>query len=147
MAACRHSLDLARRTQNSPEWVDKNSLLVYEHLKDLTTAIQQYQTYRQQHPDCAWVNYRLGTLLAQQGDWRQAKAYLEQAVTEAPHLAAAQHNLGWVLLNIQNSEGNVESPQALLMAYRQAAIAYEQQGDVQNAQQLRSAFQTLNINL
>ncbi|KPQ40089.1 MAG: serine/threonine protein kinase [Phormidium sp. OSCR] len=147
LAACRHSLDLARRTHNSPEWVDKNGLLVYEHLKDLTTAIQQYQTYRQQHPDCAWVNYRLGTLLAQQGDWQQAKAYLEQAVTEAPHLAAAQHNLGWVLLNIQNSEGNVESPQALLMAYRQAAIAYEQQGDVQNAQQLRSAFQALNINL
>ncbi|NMG59538.1 serine/threonine-protein kinase [Geitlerinema sp. P-1104] len=147
LAACRQSLDLARQAQNCPKWVDKNSLLVYEHLNDLTTAIQRYQTYRQQHPDSAWTNYRLGTLLAQRGDWQQAKTYLEAAVKESPNLAAAQHNLGWVLLNLRNSEGNVAAPQALLSAYRQGAIAYEQQGDRQKAQQVRSAFQALNINL
>ena len=66
-------------------------------------------------------------MLARLGRWQDAKTYLEKAVKQDPNLAPAYRNLGWVLSNLRTVDGNIESVQDLMGAYRQALALYEVQ--------------------
>ncbi|MFM6404891.1 MAG: tetratricopeptide repeat protein, partial [Microcystis sp.] len=66
-------------------------------------------------------------LLAQLGQWKQAKTHLEQAIQLQPDYPEAYHNLGWVLLNLKTADGQIQYARELLSYYRQAIILYNQQ--------------------
>ncbi|NET30014.1 serine/threonine-protein kinase [Okeania sp. SIO1I7] len=144
LTACRQSLELACQCEDVPDWVARDRGLIDEHLNDLTSAVQWYEYRQQQTPGDAWVCYRLGTVLARLNQWQDAKVYLEQAVKQDQNLAPAYRNLGLVLSNLRTVDGNIESVQDLLAAYRQALALYEVQNQ-NEAQQIRAMFQAIDI--
>lgn len=90
---------------------------------------------------------RLGTLMGRQKQWSRARSHLAKAVQLKPDYAEAHHNLGWVLLNIKNQDGQVENLREMWSAYRQAIELYAQQQKDDLAQAIKQAFQAVEIEL
>jgi serine/threonine protein kinase len=130
-----------------PNWGIINHGIALEHSNNIQQAIKVYETYTQKIGDDAFVLFRLGTLLGRMGQWIQAESYLEKAIRLKPNYAEAHHNRGWVLLNIRNSEGEVENVRELLSAYRQAVKFYQQQHKSNLSQTITQSFQVLEVEI
>ena len=118
------NLDEAVRKSGVPIWVLCDRAIVYETMQNLTKAIQAYEGAIQAYPNDAFLSFRLGTLVARQGDWLKAKPYLEKAIQIRPDYAEAHHNLGWVLLNIQKQDPQSKQIRQLQSAYSRAVELY-----------------------
>jgi serine/threonine protein kinase len=121
--------------------------IALEHSNNIQEAIKVYENYIQKFGDDAFILFRLGTLLGRMGKWIQAELYLENAIQLQSNYAEAHHNKGWVLLNVKNSNGEVENIRKLLFAYRQAAKLYQQQNKLNLSQTITQAFQMIGIEL
>ena len=74
--------------------------LIYEHTGQSGMALQVYQTLTQEYPELAEPHNNLGVLYAAKGDYPRAKASLEAALRANPSYAAAQENMGDLLVNM-----------------------------------------------
>ena len=137
----------ATRKAQVPNSVIVNYGIALEHSNNIQEAVKVYETLTQKFNDNAFVLFRLGTLLGRIRQWIQAKSYLEKAIQLKPNYAEAFHNKGWVLLNIKNSDGEVENIRELLSAYRQAIRLYEQQYKPNLSQTVSQAFQIIGVEL
>ncbi|MFW6295958.1 MAG: tetratricopeptide repeat protein, partial [Halothece sp.] len=130
-----------------PGWILINTGITQEKLQNFSGAIQVYETYLQKIKPNPFVLFRLGTLLAQTGQWKQGRSHLEKAIHLNPNYPEAYHNLGWVLLNIRNADGEIENSRELLSAYRRAFELYNNQYKHTLAQVIQQAFQSANVEL
>lgn len=142
-----HSFEQAKRQAQAPAWVFLNLGIAHEHLKNIQSAIQVYEVYSRMFQNDAFALFRLGTLLGRQGQWSPARSCLERAVQFKPDYAEAHHNLGWVLLNIRSGDGHVENFREIWSAYRKAAELYAQQQKYALAQDIKQAFQMVEVEL
>lgn len=142
-----HSFEQAKRQAQAPAWVFLNLGSAHEHLKNIQSAIQVYEAYSRMFQNDAFALFRLGTLLGRQGQWSQARSCLERAVQFKPDYAEAHHNLGWVLLNIRSGDGHAENFREIWSAYRKAAELYAQQQKYALAQDIKQAFQVVEVEL
>jgi eukaryotic-like serine/threonine-protein kinase len=141
------NFEKATRPAQAPAWVFENLGIAREHLQNLPSAIQAYETYNQKFPPHAFIQFRLGTLLGRQGQWRPAQSYLEKAVQLQPDYAEAYHNLAWVLFNLKDQQGQVENFRAMRSAYRKAVELYCQQHKLALAQGIKQAFQVIGAEI
>jgi tetratricopeptide (TPR) repeat protein len=118
------SFDEAVRKSGVPIWVLCDRAIVYETMNNLTKAVQAYEAAIQINPNDAFLSFRLGTLVARQGDWLKAKPHLEKAIQIRPDYAEALHNLGWILLNIQKQDPQSKQIRQLQSAYSRAVELY-----------------------
>ncbi|MBD2456693.1 protein kinase [Nostoc sp. FACHB-87] len=141
------SFEQASRKTQVPSWVLINYGITQENLQNLQGAIQIYQIYDQKLPPHAFVCFRLGTLYGKLGQWTQARIHLEKAIHLNPNYAQAYHNLGWVLLNIKNQDGQVENLREMLSVYRKASELYTHQQKSSFATSIQQSFQLVGMNL
>lgn len=135
--ACKHN--------PVPGWVLIDYAIVQEHLNNIPGAIQTYEAFRQTLPPHPLIEFRLGTLLAQEGQWASAKSHLQTAVQLKSDYAEAYHNLGWVMLNIKTPDGQVTHSRELMFAYRKAIELYKHQNQTYQAQTIQQAFQKAGV--
>ncbi len=128
-----------------PGWVFINQGIAQEHLQNFPAAIQAYEIHTQQFSPHPFVLFRLGTLYGRLGQWKKARSYLETTVKLKSNYAEAYHNLGWVLLNIKDRDGQVENFREILLSYRKATELYTQQKKHHLAQGIKQAFQAIGI--
>ena len=140
-----YNFEQASRKSQVPGWILINQGITQENLQNLPAAIQVYESYIQKFSPHALVLFRLGTLYGQTGEWKKAKSHLEKAVQLRSDYAEAYHNLGWVLLNIKDNNGQVENFREILSAYRKAAGLYNQQQKVALCQGIKQAFLAVGI--
>jgi eukaryotic-like serine/threonine-protein kinase len=138
---------LASQKRNSPVWILPNLGIAQENLQDLQSAIKTYELQIQKFPNDATALQRLGTVCGCQGQWEPAKNYLSKAVQVQPDYAEAFHNLGWVLLNLKQQNGQTINSREILSAYRKALELYSQQSKTTLAQSLTSAFRAIGVEL
>ena len=139
------NLEQASRKSQVPGWILINQGIVQENLQNLPAAIRVYESYIQKFSSHAFVLFRLGTLYGQTGEWKKAKSHLEKAVQLRSDYAEAYHNLGWVLLNIKDNNGQVENFREILSAYRKAAGLYNKQQKNSLYQGIKQAFLAVGI--
>jgi eukaryotic-like serine/threonine-protein kinase len=137
----------ATRQSQIPSWVLCDRAITEEHLQNLHEAIQTYQICVQKPTLNAFAAFRLGTLLAKTQQWQEARSHLEKAIHLKPDYAEAYHNLGWVLLNERNAEGEIDNTRELLSAYRRAVELYTQQYRQDLVQTIKQAFQIAGVEL
>ncbi|MGF1480052.1 MAG: protein kinase [Cyanophyceae cyanobacterium] len=141
------SFEQANSQAQVPSWLLINRGVTQERLNNPQGAIQAYEEHAQKFSPNPLVLFRLGTLWGRSGYWTQARLCLEKAVQLKSHYAQAQHNLGWVLLNIKTSNGKIENFREILLAYRSAADLYAQQQKLNLAQAIERAFLEVEIKL
>ena len=137
----------ASNLANNTQWVMINHGITLEQLNDIQGAISVYESCLHKFNDHAFVLFRLGTLQGKMGQWTKALSHLENAIELKPDYAEAHHNQAWILLNMRNSDNEVEDVRGLLSAYRQAYELYKQQNKSSLAQNIKQEFQTLDIEL
>ncbi|MGK7877803.1 MAG: protein kinase [Xenococcaceae cyanobacterium] len=128
-------------------WVLLNYGITQEHLQNISGAVGAYQAYEHKFTANVFVLFRIGTLLGRLRRWEEAINYLEKAVQLQTEYAEAHHNLAWVLLNIKDSEGDVENPRQLISTYRQAIKLYQQQGKQNWVKLIEQVFEEAGIEL
>ncbi|ABA25089.1 serine/threonine protein kinase with TPR repeats (plasmid) [Trichormus variabilis ATCC 29413] len=136
----------ASRKSKVSSWILINQGIAQEYLHNFQAAIQAYETHTQQFSPHAFVLFRLGTLYGRLGQWEKARSYLEKAVHEKSNYAEAYHNLGWVLLNIKDQDGQVENFREILSSYRKAVELYTEQQKHPLAQGIKQVFQAVGVN-
>lgn len=141
------NFEQASRQAKAPIWVFKGLGIALENIPNITNAIAAYEAGQKKSLPDAFIQYRLGTLCGRQKQWPQARSYLEKAIQLNPDLAEAHHNLAWVLLNIKNQDGQVQSYREMMSAYRKAVDLYEQQQKLALAQGIKQAFQAIGLSL
>jgi len=141
------SFEKASRLPQANPWAVQNLGIASEHIKDLSKAIQAYETYTHKFPADAFNLFRLGTVLGQQGEWRQARSLLEKAIQLKPDYPEAYHNLGWVLLNLRTSDHQVENPREMWSAYRKAVELYGQQQNYTIVAEIKQVFQAIDVEI
>ncbi|NET72241.1 MAG: protein kinase [Sphaerospermopsis sp. SIO1G2] len=141
------SFETATQKTEVPSWILINYGIVQEHLQNIHGAIQVYEIYLQKFPPHALVCFRLGTLYGDLGEWEIAQQHLEKAIHLNHNYALAYHNLGWVLLNFKNEDGQVDNFREMLSAYRHAKELYQLQNKPNLAASIETAFQVVGINL
>lgn len=124
LAESTTNFDRACQQSVVPTWILCNRAIVYEIMQNLPKAVQAYESAIQTYANDAFFLYRLGTLLAQQGDWLRAKTHLEKAIQIRNDYAEAHHNLGWVLLNIQRQDPHSKQIRQLRSAYSKSSELY-----------------------
>ena len=139
------SFETATQKNNDLAWVFLDQGITLEYLDQPQQAIQTYEAYNQSLEMDALGVFRLGTVLAQTGQWEQALSYLEKAVQLEPNYAEAHHNLGWALLNLQTRDSQHSHFRKLLAAYRRAIDLYTEQQQLSRAQAIRQAFQDAGV--
>ncbi|MFK0735435.1 MAG: protein kinase [Gloeotrichia echinulata HAB0833] len=137
----------AQRQGQAPAWIFINLGIAQEQLKNISAAINAYEECNHKFPNNAFIQFRLGTLLAIQGQWSLAQPFLEKAINLNSNYAEAYHNLAWVLLNLKDQNGQVTNFRQMKSAYRQAVAIYAQQQKHQLAQGIEKAFQAIGIDL
>lgn len=141
------SFEQAKRQGQPPAWVWLNLAITYEYLQNIQSAIQTYETYNQKFPLNPFSLFRLGTLLGRQQEWISARSYLEKSIQLKSDYAEAYHNLGWVLFNIKNPDGQIKNYREVLSAYKTATDLYAQQQKYALSQIINQAFQAIDISL
>ena len=141
------SFEKASRLPQSRHWAVQNLGIASEQIKDLSKAIQAYEDSTHKFPADAFTLFRLGTVLGQQGQWRQAHSLLEKAIQLQPDYAEAYHNLGWVLLNLRTSDHQVENPREMWSAYRKAVELYGQQQNYTIVAEIKQVFQAIDVEI
>jgi eukaryotic-like serine/threonine-protein kinase len=141
------AFEQATQKRQVPTWIWLDLGISQENLGNISAAIQAYERSLQQTPDQAIALFRLGTLLGKQGQFAQAKAFLDKATKLSPTHPESFHNLGWVLLNLkQQNMGNVHSRE-ILSAYRKALELYSSQGKTSIAQSIQTSFQSAGVEI
>jgi len=141
------NFEKAARYPQAAAWVLKNLGIAREQVQNIPGAIQAYEAYNQKFPPHAFIQFRLGTLLGRQGQWRPAQSYLEKAVQLQPDYAEAHHNLAWVLFNLKDRKGQIENLHAMRSAYRTSFELYSQQQKLALAQGIKQAFQVIEVEI
>lgn len=141
------NFEKAARYPQPAAWVLKNLGIAREQVQNIPGAIQAYEAYNQKFPPHAFIQFRLGTLLGRQGQWRPAQSYLEKAVQLQPDYAEAHHNLAWVLFNLKDRKGQIENLRAMRSAYRTSFELYSQQQKLALAQGIKQAFQVIEVEI
>lgn len=141
------NFEKAARYPQTAAWVLKNLGIAREQVQNIPGAIQAYEAYNQKFPPHAFIQFRLGTLLGRQGQWRPAQSYLEKAVQLQPDYAEAHHNLAWVLFNLKDRKGQIENLRAMRSAYRTSFELYSQQQKLALAQGIKQAFQVIEVEI
>ncbi|WP_313708118.1 protein kinase domain-containing protein [Planktothrix agardhii] len=141
------SFEKASRLPQSRHWAVQNLGIASEQIKDLSKAIQAYEDSTHKFPADAFTLFRLGTVLGQEGEWRQARSLLEKAIQLKPDYAEAYHNLGWVLLNLRTSDNQVENPREMWSAYRKAVELYGQQQNYTIVAEIKQVFQAIDVEI
>lgn len=143
------SLQLGTKKKQVPAWLWLNLGIGLEHLQKLREAIEAYETYLKQfsNNNNPFVLYRLGTVYGQLGEYEQGKTYLKDAISLDPQYAEAYHNLGWILLNINNQDGEIINSHQIRSAYRQAYQLYQKQSKFTLVQSIEEGFQRAGIKL
>lgn len=113
--------------------------IAYEYQGKYQTAIQIYKNISTNYQNEIAL-FRLGTLLGRQQEWLVAQSFLEKAIKINPNYAEAYHNLGWVLLNIKNPNGEIKNLEAMQLAYSKAVELYHQQQKDVFANKIRKIF-------
>lgn len=145
-AEASSNLDESVRKSGVPMWALCDRAIVYEMMQNIPKAQQAYEAAVQVYPNDAFSAFRLGTILAQQGEWLRAKPYLEQAIQIRSDYPEAHHNLGWVLLNIQKQDPQSKQIRQLRSAYSKASELYALK---QNpfSESIKRTFSAIGINL
>ena len=141
------SFEKASRLPQSRHCAVQNLGIASEQIKDLSKAIQAYEDSTHKFPADAFTLFRLGTVLGQQGEWRQARSLLEKAIQLKPDYPEAYHNLGWVLLNLRTSDHQVENPREMWSAYRKAVELYGQQQNYTIVAEIKQVFQAIDVEI
>ncbi|MEK0178401.1 protein kinase domain-containing protein [Microcoleus anatoxicus] len=141
------NFEKAARYPQAAAWVLKNLGIAREQVQNIPGAIQAYEAYNQKFPPHAFIQFRLGTLLGRQGQWRPAQSYLEKAVQLQPDYAEAHHNLAWVLFNLKDRKGQIENLREMRSAYRTSFELYSQQQKFALAQGIKQAFQVIDVEM
>ncbi|MEG4271980.1 MULTISPECIES: tetratricopeptide repeat protein [unclassified Microcoleus] len=141
------NFEKAARYPQAAAWVLKNLGIAREQVQNIPGAIQAYEAYNQKFPPHAFIQFRLGTLLGNQRQWRPARSYLEKAVQLQPDYAEAHHNLAWVLFNLKDQKGQIENLRAMRSAYRTSFELYSQQQKQALAQGIKQAFQIIDVEI
>jgi len=141
------SFEKTSRLPQANPWAVQNLGIASEQIKDLSKAIKSYETSTHKFPTDAFTLFRLGTVLGQQGEWRQARSLLEKAIHLKSDYAEAYHNLGWVLLNLKTSDSQVENPREMWSAYRKAVELYGQQQNYAVAGEIKQVFQAIDVEI
>ncbi len=141
------NFEKAARYPQAAAWVLKNLGIAREQVQNIPGAIQAYEAYNQKFPPHAFIQFRLGTLLGRQGQWRPAQSYLEKAVQLQPDYAEAHHNLAWVLFNLKDRKDQIENLRAMRSAYRTSFELYSQQQKLALAQGIKQAFQVIEVEI
>ncbi len=141
------SFQKASQDPNGQAWILINTAIAYEYANNITEAIQTYEICTKKMPQFPFVYYRLGTLLGKSQQWQSAKQQLQKAIDLKNDYGEAYHNLGWVLLNQKNSEGEIESVRELIGAYKTAVTCYKQQNQQDWGNYLEQVLQNANISL
>lgn len=142
-----YSFEQASKKKEVSSWILINYGISYEHLQNYPAAIQVYELHNQKFPPHAFICFRLGTLYGKLGQWKEAKKHLEKAIQLNRNYAQAYHNLGWVLLNITDAYGKIETPRQVLFNYRKAMELYQQQQKHTLAADIQQSFQLVGINI
>lgn len=137
----------ANTMKNNSQWNLINHGITLEQLNDIPGAISVYESYLHQFKDSPFILFRLGTLKGKIGQWTPGLSHLENATQLKPKYAEAYHNKGWILLNMKNSDNEVEDIRGLLSAYRQAYQLYNEQNKTKLAQDIKQKFQIIGIEL
>lgn len=141
------NFEKAARPAQASAWVLENLGIAREQVQNIPGAIQAYEAYNQKFPPAAFIQFRLGTLLGRQGQWRPARSYLEKAIQLKPDYAEAHHNLAWVLFNLKDQKGQIENLRAMRSAYRTSFELYSQQQKLALAQGIKQAFQVIEVEI
>ena len=147
LAESTTNFDRACQQSAVPTWILCDRAIVYETMQNLQKAIQAYEAVAKIDPNYAFAPFRLGTLMARQGDFVNAKSYLEKAIQIHAVYAEAYHNLGWVLLNIQKQDPQSKQFRQLKSAYSKALESYSRQQQTNCADSIRGAFLAIGIEL
>ncbi len=135
-----------QKASNCPEissWILVNQGITLEYLNKIPEALKIYTEISAKFSQNALIWFRLGTLSAQNGQWKQAIIYLQKALEINPNYAEAYHNLGWVMVNLEKESNSQE----ILYSYRQAVKYYQQQNQNNLAQNIKQSFQQIGFNL
>lgn len=116
-----------------------NLAIAYEYQGNYQTAIEIYKNISKNYQNEIAL-FRLGTLLGRQHQWLVAQSFLEKAIKINPNYAEAYHNLGWVLLNIKNYNGDIQNLEAMQLAYSNAIELYYLQKKDVFANKLKQIF-------
>jgi tetratricopeptide (TPR) repeat protein len=141
------NFEKAARPAQASAWVLENLGIAREQVQNIPGAIQAYEAYNQKFPPAAFIQFRLGTLLGRQGQWRPARSYLEKAIQLKPDYAEAHHNLAWALFNFKDQKGQIENLRAMRSAYRTSFELYSQQQKLALAQGIKQAFQVIEVEI
>jgi len=141
------SFEQASKLDRVPGWVLINYAITQENMPNILGAIQVYELHAQKFSPLPLVYFRLGSLYGKTGEWEKARLYIERAIQLHTNYAAAYHNLGWILLNLRNSGGQIENMHEMLSAYRQALDLYTLQQKFPLAASIKQAFKLADLEI
>ena len=141
------SFERAKQNRNHVKWIDHNLGISKEHLIPPLQVSHYYEQLNQTFQDDSFVLFRLGTLLGQQGQWKEAQSHLQKAIQLRPDYAEAHHNLGWVLLNVRRQDSKGKIVRDIFFSYKKAVTLYSQNNQHQLANSIQQIFQSCNIDL
>ena len=130
---------------NAPMWIHYNFGILREHKSFSEATIDYYENLKDSFKEDAFILFRLGTLLGNQNQWELARSYLEKAIQIQPDFAEAQHNFGWVLLNLRKQDPSSKIIREVFSAYRKAILLYSQQDKHGYSNVIKKEFQDCSI--
>ena len=139
-------LETATRQQEVPDWAFVNLAVACERVGREEDAIDIYRQKLNRTAD-DFCLYRLGGLLGDRGEWREARSHLEAAVKLNPNYAEAYHNLGWVLFHLIQAGEDSSNFMEMRSAYLKAVELYKLQNKVDLATDIKRAFQSIGVDL
>ena len=141
------SLEQVSRKRDVAKWIAYNSGIAQEHINSNIEISRHYERLNQQYNDDSFILFRLGTTVAQQGDWRSAHSYLQKAVQLKPDFAEAHHNLGWILLNLRKEDPKANFTRDIFSSYRKATELYTKNNQHELVNTIQKAFKTCDVDL
>ncbi len=142
----QEALEHCQRSQLA-DWNLLNYAAAQEQLGLFDQAISIYLIYLTKYPKDYYGLYRVAIIYIHSKQWYLAKEYLERSIEAKPDQPKAYHNLGFVLSNIKNQQGEIEDIDPLLQAYKKAIYFYNQAGENQLASSILDAFRKVKIDI
>jgi eukaryotic-like serine/threonine-protein kinase len=141
------NFEQAIQKRNVPMWMHYNFGITQEHQCPSQTTVEYYERLSHQFSEDAFILFRLGTLLGRHNQCEVARSHLERAIQLQPDSAEAQHNFGWVLLNLRKQDPSAKIVREIFSAYRKAVLLYSQQNQHRFSNVIQQEFQSCGIDL